>query len=563
MAIYRGTGTVVDSTEVLTNVDILDEDTMESNRADALATQQSIKAYVDTSISYEALDDNGDVGTNAGQLAIGNHQHTGADVILSEIGSPSYSTIQKHLDAFHSSGVAEGFTLTDGGSGTVNVAAGSGFIRATDSDVAEIKAFDLSASTGNALTNNEINYVYIAYNAGVPLLTIATIKPTDYHTNVLLGNVYRNGTVLHINGYRATIVTDHASKMVQRMLATQPMQHESGAAISETGTRNIAITAGTFWEGYTSLTTPAMDSSVTDTFSYFYKDGVGGWTEVTSSTQISNTQYDDGSGILAALGVNRYGVHWVYLGTDGDVYILYGYGSYTIAQATEAAQPSALPPHIESHGRLIGKIIIQESAAVFTSVASSFDTTFQTSGVTDHEDLSSIGTNTHAQIDSHIASHNHSALTGDVVFDQNNDAVTPTIAFGDGDTGFYEESDDILVLATGGAKRVEFGAGAGFWAAKGAFSTSWGLYHGVASATAPSLIPTASDPNTGIGRVSADNLSLIAGGLEGVRVEDPADLVAGETSLWVYDDDNNAIEQVTVGAANSGGSGFKVLRIPN
>lgn len=38
---------------------------------------------------------------------------------------------------------------------------------------------------------------------------------------------------------------------------------------------------------------------------------------------------------------------------------------------------------------------------------------------------------------------------------------------------------------------------------------------------------------------------------------------ATQTALLLYDVDNNAIERVTVGAADSGGAGFKVLRIPN
>lgn len=38
---------------------------------------------------------------------------------------------------------------------------------------------------------------------------------------------------------------------------------------------------------------------------------------------------------------------------------------------------------------------------------------------------------------------------------------------------------------------------------------------------------------------------------------------AGQTRLLVYDVDNGTLERVTVGAADSGGAGFKVLRIPN
>lgn len=38
---------------------------------------------------------------------------------------------------------------------------------------------------------------------------------------------------------------------------------------------------------------------------------------------------------------------------------------------------------------------------------------------------------------------------------------------------------------------------------------------------------------------------------------------AGDTCLAIYDVDNATVERVTVGAADSGGTGFKVLRIPN
>ena len=39
--------------------------------------------------------------------------------------------------------------------------------------------------------------------------------------------------------------------------------------------------------------------------------------------------------------------------------------------------------------------------------------------------------------------------------------------------------------------------------------------------------------------------------------------VAGTTDLWVRDVSSGSLKQVTVGAADSGGAGFKVLRIPN
>jgi hypothetical protein len=38
---------------------------------------------------------------------------------------------------------------------------------------------------------------------------------------------------------------------------------------------------------------------------------------------------------------------------------------------------------------------------------------------------------------------------------------------------------------------------------------------------------------------------------------------AGDTRFLIYDVDNGQLERVSVGAADSGGAGFKVLRIPN
>jgi len=138
-------------------------------------------------------------------------------------------------------------------------------------------------------------------------------------------------------------------------------------------------------------------------------------------------------------------------------------------------------------------------------------------------------------------------------------AGNPTIALGDGDTGFYETADDTLSVAVGGGERFRFTT-----TVFGASNTGRSaLLNEDPSSTNPNIIPNQTDTNTGMGWAGADNLSLIAGGLEAIRAEDPADLAATETSLWLYDADNGTLQQVTVGADDSGGSGFKLLRIAN
>ena len=58
--------------------------------------------------------------------------------------------------------------------------------------------------------------------------------------------------------------------------------------------------------------------------------------------------------------------------------------------------------------------------------------------------------------------------------------------------------------------------------------------------------------------IKAANSSGLA---DGIQVDD--DATAGNTRLLVYDVDNATVERVSVGAADSGGTGYKVLRIPN
>ncbi len=49
----------------------------------------------------------------------------------------------------------------------------------------------------------------------------------------------------------------------------------------------------------------------------------------------------------------------------------------------------------------------------------------------------------------------------------------------------------------------------------------------------------------------------------GIKARFDATSSAGNTALMLYDVDNATLERVTVGAADSGGTNFKVLRIPN
>lgn len=104
-----------------------------------------------------------------------------------------------------------------------------------------------------------------------------------------------------------------------------------------------------------------------------------------------------------------------------------------------------------------------------------------------------------------------------------NDAANPTVSFGDGDSGLYEGSDDILSIATGGILRMNI-------TATGMYSNTtggWRLGHDAASATNPALA-FAGDSDTGMGLAGADILSLIAGGVEGHRISEVTGAITHE-----------------------------------
>jgi hypothetical protein len=97
---------------------------------------------------------------------------------------------------------------------------------------------------------------------------------------------------------------------------------------------------------------------------------------------------------------------------------------------------------------------------------------------------------------------------------QEDDAVTPTFAFGDGDTGFYESVDDTVRMAFAGVAVWQFTATQ--FGGRGNSRPSF--LDETPSGTNPNIIPDFADLDTGIGTAGANQISLIAGGVEAMRL---------------------------------------------
>ena len=120
-----------------------------------------------------------------------------------------------------------------------------------------------------------------------------------------------------------------------------------------------------------------------------------------------------------------------------------------------------------------------------------------------------------------------------------NDPVTPTLAFGDGDTGFYEISDDLIGFASSQTLRYHFTT-----AYMGSsLSTRFGIMNEDPSSTNPVFTPSRNDDDTGVGLAGADALSLITGGTEAVQI-DSSQIAhfkrSGDMGFWTHQEDSLA-----------------------
>ena len=88
------------------------------------------------------------------------------------------------------------------------------------------------------------------------------------------------------------------------------------------------------------------------------------------------------------------------------------------------------------------------------------------------------------------------------------------IAFGDGDTGFYESSDDVLNVLVNGIGAWKFISNDTF-VSTGTNKVKLSADNGL---TTPTLIPNSGDADTGYSADGSDMLSLIAGGVSALQV---------------------------------------------
>lgn len=315
-----------------------------------------------------------------------------SDMLMSRIGASTYSTAQHLMNFSLSPGVLSGGAITNAGGANVNVAAGTGVVKATDSDVATLSFFDWAASAGNAIPSNTTRYVGVQHNSGSPNVVIKTTDTWNLDTEFPLGTVVNEAGTLHINNI-PWVSGDNNANLIERFdgqFVRGRDERVGGLILANTGTRNVTVSAGTVMDRMNEFSVSAIDTSAAGTFDAYFRDGAGGWTKESAQTQWNNTQWDDGDGTRASLSLLAFTSRWFYLMTDGTLAMVYGQAEFSSLATLLGGDspPTSVPPRIDEAGVLIGRIIAQQGTSTPARVETAFNTKFSAASVQSAADLS-------------------------------------------------------------------------------------------------------------------------------------------------------------------------------
>lgn len=318
----------------------------------------------------------------------------------------SSSLFNKDIDLYWSAGPINGFGITNNGDGTVDIDTGIAILRNAATEIAPLSKHTITPTIGLSLTDDSINYVYVDYNSGSPILSVTTsINGFNCLDKCIVYIISRRGgTNLDIlfTGYQSI---DANRKLRRKIFERQIFERTRGLILSNS-LLNINITSGDVWFGLEKHSISAFDTSITDTFTYFYNSG--GWIRNNNQTAIDEVNIVSS----AMTNNNRYKVEYVYIipNNPDKLYVSLATTEYTsLANANLDTPPISLPPELEAMGILIGRFIIRKNNGI-VETQSSFNITFNPTLVTNHNDLGNLQGGT---VDEyyHLTSAQHTTLT--------------------------------------------------------------------------------------------------------------------------------------------------------
>ena len=239
------------------------------------------------------------------------------------------------------------------------------------------KRFTVAGDTFT-LTDNDVTYIVVNYNAGTPILVAltsgqySTINQSDILPVITIS---RTGNILHYfpNGF-GTYGDGLPNRILDDLAKTRRLTKEAGGInIVQRADRVVEITAGVGRLLIQPYTVDAFVSGQANNFLWdVYYDGTE-WLYSSAATEWDNLQRNPTTG-LVTLGNNKWGFIYIFRGIEEakHAYFIRSQNEYGTAAAAKAAAfqfdaRSYAPPWLTRHALPIAVIVFQKSATSGTA----------------------------------------------------------------------------------------------------------------------------------------------------------------------------------------------------
>lgn len=377
------------------------------------ATSSKVSVHATASFSLSLVDP--DPATTVGSIVLG-------DIVQAD-RYDRLINLSKLGRAASTMGLFSGGDLSDGGGLNTDVAAGSGFL--VDSVGGFVKEVTWNAAT---LTIASESSVYIFVNTNGTVSQSSSLP--DLSQNIVLGRVSTLSADLHFIQRTAMDMHQYGNKVSEFQREAFGAIYAFGSLVAEnSGTdRALDIGSGSYWFS----TKNFMPSGGTvQEFSVFYRQAVSGFNVVTGATQVSNSQYDDGSGTLQSLGAGKFAKHSLYVigdGADEQYFLVISQAQYDTQVEAEGATIPTPPSSFDDAVALIATIIVQQGQTNLISIIDNRPVLgFKASGVSasaNHGNLLGLSGDDHQQ---YLLANGGRAMSGNLDMGGNNVVSVGTV----------------------------------------------------------------------------------------------------------------------------------------
>lgn len=314
--------------------------------------------------------------------------------VVQELGALTAAE-QFFADEATSTGVVSGGAMTRGAGRTINITSGIGFVHLGVGGLTRV-----SWGAGSVTPAANATFTVYVNSAGAFLAD----NSFDAQQHIILGTGWCNASTTLLLSQRAAPVSDIIAQLHEYTSAIVGNVVETGIQVTESGPPSLQLDVDS-GSAYFALHHHTISGpNVAVTFRYWYRDGIGGWTVVTGATAIDPNNYDNGTGILAAVPLTQWKRDLVFVsdfGSGPEFDVVFSQATFATQALAEAGSNPTAPNQVLSTCLRLASVITQRNATDIGSIVDQRPFVGQFSSgstaVTDHGLLGGLADDDHPQ----------------------------------------------------------------------------------------------------------------------------------------------------------------------